>query len=154
MKEDRMERHRPLRAAAAAQRRAAARARKISAADLDDRASAIWTVLTADRWHTVTDIMRAVAGCEAFHRPDGRPFPKGHSLRVAVLRELQKAPLKAMIEIDSERREKRGFQVLKVRQKACQMDLPMVALRDSATSQTVTSQKPARKKEGRATCCK
>jgi hypothetical protein len=116
LREDRMAQHRPARAAREAQRRAEARARAKTAADLDDRASAILTVLTADRWHTAKTLMHALARCTAFRTPDGRRFLKGNSLRVAILRTLKAAPLNAMIEV-TERREKHGLPVIRVRRK-------------------------------------
>jgi hypothetical protein len=76
---------------------AAEAARREASGDLDCRRSAILTVLT-DTPQPISWIMKAVARSIAFMNPDGKRFLTGNSLRVAILRELEKPALKALVE--------------------------------------------------------
>jgi hypothetical protein len=99
--------NRPGRTAAKAKQRAAAAAEKASraqsAADLDCRSSAIWTVLTYPRFQSVAEIMKVVAKTASFRTADGNGVLAGQSLRVTILRELKKPELADRVEVKLER---------------------------------------------------
>jgi hypothetical protein len=86
----------PARAARAREKRAGVQEARSAAAEIGSRSDAIRKMLAGDG-KTVSTLMADLAYCKAFNRLTG------HSLRVAILRELEKPALAALIAIDRER---------------------------------------------------
>jgi hypothetical protein len=90
--------HRPCCAERARERRADEQDRRSAAADVDRRASAVIAVLTHS-WRAINTVMDALAHCAAF-RGDHDARLTGHSLRVAILRELDKLAIAGRVGIE------------------------------------------------------
>lgn len=94
--------NRPARTIAERKRRMAKSAAKLAiiqtVADLDCRASAVYTVLT-DRYQTMLQLMNALARSPAFRRADGKCPLAGASLKKAIQRVLEKLVAAGRVEI-------------------------------------------------------
>jgi hypothetical protein len=102
-------------------RRAEQKRREKQAAELDDRRSAILTVLS-DQWMTVGQLMRILKSHQAFKKPNGKPLAED-ALRQAVHRCLKAEPLVSL----TDRRpanEKHGLPMLWVRRRTIPAVLP------------------------------
>jgi hypothetical protein len=93
---------RPKRTAVERSRRAENRAAKLAmvqkAANLTCRKSAIFTVLSHNKWMTLRELMAVLIGSPPFLTTDGQALT-GNSLRKAIARELDKPDLNSMIEM-------------------------------------------------------
>jgi hypothetical protein len=94
--------------AAERQRKADIEAGTVKTADLSCRASAIFAVLSAARWQTVTELAAALVGSLAFRGPNGRRLSARSRLQ-AIRRELEKPELARLVVVETER-EKHGWE--------------------------------------------